>query len=1809
MLSPGKISSWSFLFALVSASLVWPPALRADTINAASVDDHGGVLVSSDADRGDPLYDRDQLGLSLQVVHERAFSFSAATYDYRITVRLLDGDGSSVLLGPAFPATSRTFTQTVVFGGSDIAVPRTYNYRVVPFSRLNWGTSYRLHAVFSRRLAGTEDAYVDVGERTTIPFRVAHFNSRDPADAARNVLSEVTAVRVTRDAALDGEMDGRDRWEVEVDYRLLRYDNWQAILSLPTNVDLDLIVGLRRTDTGAPINLADQIGQTNLRIEAFTFDGEGRRAPSAVTGTIRVTFRTAPSQRLDSVNRQYIATVTPAHAELADGTRLNGRAAEAEARRFLHFNGRLFSNLLATTITRLSADPTWQLSGVPGTIRAALPVAVGGGTVDSIPGSTFGSGAVIQVSLDVLGNARVFSGVVPVTLPVDRPVLTAEGVRFALRNLTLSANGPVGATSLWLPAGAGLGPHPASATWQTAVLDLPAANLTAALAPSVPVTVSLVTLVVDNVDYGPTWLTEETKPVSFRTSSVTWDAAAGALTFAVQEAYFVRAERDAYLASVRDDLTEPAAVPRASNDGVWASVVAAVGDVVLRTDAVNASARLNASLNLGNGDFRSHFPLGTQLIWNAGGAVAIVDDAVDPSASSLGGVAGQLTYRLGCAEGEECDDGAMGGLIFVPLGAQMGFSEDGGLVAPVQIAGSPSLGWGRRPDGRNAHGAGPWSAGRYFMPGSYLEGTAVFGPPAASSAGPGTLYLRGRAVAGGAWEDPGTVAYRAGLGDYAGLNFRAADVSAAAGLARLAGAVEAVPFTLSTRSKYAVRQRGVTGIHEATPAGFPPALSLAGYPFQFDFFGLQFVGNRNTDSRTAGLLSVPFPSEFSTDFDRLTFTCQGAPSALVVPAGTTVPLAYWQAQVDLLGLHFASASGDPCRADDAVLIVGARLQPALFTQPISGLLPITATGEIGTLAASLAGHPGRLVLPASFGVAGPAGQTYPLRALGDAYFNDYANRPAAGPASDTPGFLAWAASVDVPFFVDLIVHAHVAAAPAVEGAPPPTVHFMGGFSIDEDFNLTERPDLFDGFHLGYPQADGVDVAGYRAPDTLAPPLEADDYRVFARQQWLGVVDFRYPLRWNATTRAFRSPDTLADDLLVLRVSHQVRHLDARNAELVFGASYDGLPRLNVTNILLSEVEGQLGVAEAFANAAGDQVRDRLEAGLDSVAGVLDDRLHDLFRAIFDDLADPLIATLVNDVVNPRLRNFNGSLEEWDQQVALVRADGQALRNQLKARITGLADQVDDQISLVGEIDARLESLEAAIAALRGQVPEGAPPLGFPGLLSVDPGTGRRGLLLALAAELAGDFAGVLIDEALREPLAAILAEAEPTLEELDRALAEVGLVVANTRAELASVAGGFATELRTRVRGAETELHGAVDAAYDAFELTLEGLPRSGRRFEEVSGAELQAQLRAAFEQEFFAGMLVRDLQAALRGRLYEVDAGFRRTVDSVFQQVGDTVREGIARTVGAAEGEINGFLDTLGDTVGAGRIDGFAHIQGDALRLLRLDGEFQVNLPDAMTFAGYLEIRQLDSSTPGACAAPAGVVAPEVHLGADRVPLTWLSPGMRADIALKFAVQVEPTVRPAGFGGSLVLREGSLGFETFTIDRLAAAMAATVLGDQVTEAYLSAAVGLRFGSYDLFGGIFLGRTCTLDPIALWDPEVAAVLGQPPFTGGYVYGQGWIPIVGNGCFFNVSAGVGAGVFFFVEGPTYGGKIFGGVSGEALCIVSVKGEITLIGVKQGDAFRFTGNGRVAGKIGPCPFCVRVRKNVSATYAGGSWSVDL
>jgi hypothetical protein len=469
-------------------------------------------------------------------------------------------------------------------------------------------------------------------------------------------------------------------------------------------------------------------------------------------------------------------------------------------------------------------------------------------------------------------------------------------------------------------------------------------------------------------------------------------------------------------------------------------------------------------------------------------------------------------------------------------------------------------------------------------------------------------------------------------------------------------------------------------------------------------------------------------------------------------------------------------------------------------------------------------------------------------------------------------------------------------------------------------------------------------------------------------------------------------------------------------------------------------------------------------------------------------------------------------------------------------------------------------------------------------------------------------------ETLDAPLAASIA-ASVGASALDAtvgdALAERSQTIEQVKATLQDVDAAIDTILTTGGLEAEIlNLFGSNTANIDDFLATARAQVDAALNPETIgewTGDSLNALMRQAIRDQFNASPLIADLHAILRGYVYELDAAMRSAIDSAFAEVNQVIMD-IVDDFLPVDGPLRSFLGDLAGASAHGKLDGYAHILGDALRTLRIDAEFETNFPDPFAFNGYLEIRQVDSSGSGSSSCflgSPGDLVTEVLLGAENVKVGWMGKELRFDVDTKFSFSTPPNAFPVGMAGAFEMTGGAVNFEAFKIDELGAGAALSL-----TEHYLAAKVGVLFNGDRMYGGIFLGKTCSLAPIEMIDEDVARVLPEPnpSFTGIYAYGQAFIPIVNVGCLFNLSASAGAGIFMFYEDDTYGGKMLVGASARALCAVNIGGELSLVGLKSGNQFNFTGAGRIYGSAGKKPLQVSFDEKVTLTYKNSKWDYD-
>ena len=1350
----------------------------------------------------------------------------------------------------------------------------------------------------------------------------------------------------------------------------------------------------------------------------------------------------------------------------------------------------------------------------------------------------------------------------------------------------LSRAGAYADIKVLLPAGCGINTGGSDKMLLEPTIIFPNKKLLQALYPAGPVTLS-----------GTFEMTEETKPLAFDVSDVTWNPQTGTFSFNATGVGFVRESYYDQLESQAGNLINSAMARKKSNAAYYRAIDGLDDDPVIHAGS-NGEALMDAYLTFQPGQMEPHFPYGPLVVWNDGFRMSIRHDLLIPTEYPMKSFDPiELYFGRNC--GGTCGGNALMGQMDLYEHDAGLLDPNGGLRIPVSIS-NGTLEWGARQDNTFAQQTEAFPAGTFYMPGTFIRGDqSAF--QASENKGPAEILLVGIKAAGTSFERPGQPNYSDGLADYAGVNLR---VSVAGDLPAnsVLGGTETGSWDLTARSKYYVRYSGVSGIHEAVPGSFPDTLKIYDYNFGFSNFGLSYLSNKPKHgcSRINGDVTVPDPCNIDMLFEDMNLCCLGELEDADLANSDSKTLRYWDAEIQPLSLFFAPTAASTCTDSARKLCMGLTTRCANFDRQLSGVLAFMPGGGLGTPADQVEGVPSRLSVPNEIEFDGPASETYYYNPVAMPYYNDYT---ASGDTMAKRGWINFAGNLDVAFFDDLQVHLHTSA--STNGGTSASIYMMGGWSTAGSpaptfFN--SDPDGFDINNVGFPSVVSYD--DYRNPST-------DTYRVRARRNWFNVVDFDYPLDWSSASKSFKSPDTVTNDLLVLKVQHQTDYLSAENTEISFGMQYDGLPQVNLANMAFNALNEATGMSAAFTDSVGDMMRDTIDTGM----GAFSDTLSDLPDQLLGPVLDPILDSLIDDFYTDIYAAYS-SAPGTDYYSAVITnyiygAIGGSNQN-VQHVLKNLDNSLDASTDLLAQINTNLDRAVSMIDAFTSVVTTDTNGIALPGgsqvvgLLNLDSGSYDQ--LTSLGIGILKNLATTLYDSVKNEVQTKLneqLESVKPTLSSISQTLLDLRSTITNVQAQLTMVSN-LGNELHGILNS--PEMQNPLQQMDSAMNSWFAALPNNGNLLSEYSPEEVKAMLRNQIKDAFYGSLPCADIQQMVRSRLYEVEASIEESIDSAYQQLNKAMRDFISQYVSQLDDKINGALGDLGGSIGAGQIDGYAHIRNDSLTELRLDGKFQWSVPKKMDFNAYMVIKQLDSKQAGACGM-AGAKLPEVTVGTTDMKMDMMKSTIRADIAVKISfistnLSGTAVIYPIGMGGSFNMKEGKIGFESFAITKLYAAVAFGAL-----ENYISAAIHCNFTDYEVEGGIFLGKTCTLDPFS-WDPDVQGILGDPPFTGIYVYGQGWIPvpIVDYGCMLQIRVGVGAGIFAFLEGPI-GGKIYMGLDGTALCVVNVGAEVVLVGVKDGDDLRMKGKGTVRGRVGACPFCIKFSKTVGVKYDNGDWDVDL
>jgi hypothetical protein len=1636
----------------------------------------------------------------------------------------------------------------------------------------------------------------------TAPATYYHFTNTVSGDVAYNVLLNFTNASWSRVYAVK-TVPGQNTFQVNAGYEIRRFDDWTLAVS---SNSVPVVFNYTLRDSGGNVVPLVQSSQTFLDtvtnylpiLILFPFahfvDWPTFQAASH-------TLDIQPAAQLDSVNKTYYLTATISHTN----NPVTGQVIVANSRgtttnELLHFDGNLYFGTIGTTMNALGVPAPFPNPPSAGFIPTSLNGV--GGFVTSKTDHTYSGGGPLNVSLNAAGDAFVTGGSVVLNAPAPDADSIA-GVKFQRGPVTLTSSGAVGDITVTLPTGLGYRTNDISSMVLTPYVPFTAVTLSSTLTPTTDLTY---------LPGSQIYAAEESKPVWLITDRILWHVTAGRFDLPPTGvgAMYVRALAYANLQSVSNSLVDPVNMgDKRSNDKYWLALGGPSSSPAVRTD-VNGNALLTAQFAFNSGGFKTHFPYDTKVQWTGVGIMKISDDLVPVGSSALGG-AGQVgvTYTRDCPD---CGGGGSGTVtpVIAITNSQFTFTLDGGLVAAGTMP-NTDLQWGYISSVTDfAQAALKFTDAAFHMPGVFIRGDQNTLPAVQR---PTTILYTGFQAANlGVVERPLGPGYSAGLADYAGLNFRAVADNLHDARSTIAGQT-GINWKLDARSKYYVRYGGVTGIHEAVPGSFPSSLVLWGYAFTFTSYGLSYLDSQNKDSVTDGAVSLPYPAQFVQNFDNMRFSCLGAPLGGDVPSGEPYKvMAYWLADFKTLSMQFKTASG--CNpAAGGYLVLGIEGHASHVDKPLFGQVGFFSNGDQIPPSFNLPGVTSRLKLPNVINIEGPNKTTYSFTPVEDVYYNTFANSP-----STNAGWMSIYGKLDVPFFEDLQLHLQTSCHTNGVASSNAPIYLSGGWPragtssgnhgwLDSSSHTPFETNLFDFANLGWPGNGTINIAKYR-------DNTSEDYHPRAQRVWLGFITFDYPLSWNTTLRSFKSWQEVKQDLLVVNIQHQVKYMDPVHAEIDFGAQYDGLPKISLANLAFNAIDEATGVGDAIVKAASKPVEDVLVAGLDQMDQMLDTQMKRLMDGVFDKTVNPIIdqfyTQLSNDwhglSLNERLQ-FLGNVQTNSLNFFLGTGPNPALVT-LTSALHDLGDGVNQANNLIGQIQGYLDNATNAIQSIIGVINTSTNglPLGsnVVGLISkVGP---SRPVVPKLLQSLVGDIAPQFIDAVIGPTVSNVIQEIEPQLQEVADTLKQTQDALVQVDNTL-GMAGNFTTEIANTLNSFNGQLSNvsysvsiSVNQYFGQFDFSVDD------PFQHVSANDIKKFIRQKVEDQFFATDAASAIQTALRQRLYDVDAAMKQQVDSVFQQMNGMLRDLISQSLAELDNSINKCLGQVSDVIGAGKLSGHADIVGDSLKLLRIDGHFQFKVPSDMELDAFLEIKDLTSDGSGGCYST-NAPATEVTIGATGIPLSFAGTDAKANVEAKFTFDGTLPF-PVNLGGQLELI-GELDFEAFQLHDLAAALA---FGKY--ENYIALKGGVKFNGYDFSGAVFFGRTCSLDPLLLIDPEVAKVLGDPPFTGAYCYAQGWLPVselvlgIPASCLFEISAGVGAGAFFFAEGPTYGGKMFLGVSGSLLCIVSIEGDITLIGVKHGDDLRFAGHGHFEADIGPCPFCISIGKDIDLSYVNKSWHIE-
>ncbi len=646
-----------------------------------------------------------------------------------------------------------------------------------------------------------------------------------------------------------------------------------------------------------------------------------------------------------------------------------------------------------------------------------------------------------------------------------------------------------------------------------------------------------------------------------------------------------------------------------------------------------------------------------------------------------------------------------------------------------------------------------------------------------------------------------------------------------------------------------------------------------------------------------------------------------------------------------------------------------------------------------------------------------------------------------------------------------------------------------------------------------------------------------DPRAF--RKWQNLIEFDYRVAFQSASNTFRSRSPYTRNLLLFPLSQGVKTMTPDGAEILF----DGKLEAGIDTFL-----PQINFSTLATGTPLPSIQGFINPALDAVAKLdllLSDQIQPLLKPALQAAAtNQATGTFYNTLRLSPDRNAT-----IDSLVNGLTNDVVSLYGPSASGLNGRARR-DTEDSIQSAIDGltQAKNLIASAASIDALAQGIGTALGLGGT--------RTAVETARLDELR-----VLFDRSISD---------------LQTAKTLIGAPLA------ASISASFAGEFQIRA---------AVDLALK--DLRQKWAPTDASLatalFATKNSADFAADLSVALSDRIGGSFFPAQANTVLRRQLGDAQFLTRQVLDETLALASSLLDS--MPTSAAVSG-----LGALSGKLASANLKGYAHINGDSLHELRLDGRAELTIgldsADSMGFDAHFILRDVDSSTPGGACMFGGGAKSEVIVGAS-TNLDWI--GQDVDISLGGKVALDGNGEVIGLFGDLKL-VGELDFSEVKLKELGLGF-----GYGANNYYFYGKGAAKVASMDVAAGIFIGRTCSLDPIINADPDIGLVVAQagltPPFTGASVYVFGamsLMPIIGipPSCLLDVRVGGGQGFFVFdtPESTIAGFKSTQSVSGELLCIASVTGrQDTLI----------SGAGRIDGGS---PVLVNVSGTSRFTLAG-------